>query len=63
MSQIDLCKKALFEVETTIKRLEEMPPHAMMLPITHYDFYQITLLLEAVLKVYLPSLGPDLEQK
>jgi hypothetical protein len=44
-------KSELMEQLTAmIDNIEKLPPHALTLPITHYDFYSALLLLSAILR-------------
>lgn len=44
-------KDQLAIVEEMIKRLDDMPQHAMMQPINHYDYYSLLVLMQALLKM------------
>ena len=45
-------KKAelLSELEMMIKNIEGLPSHALILPINHYDFCSLLILLSALLR-------------
>ncbi len=44
-------KKELIEMlDEMIKKIEDLPPQAMSVSITHYDFYSSLLLLSSILK-------------
>jgi hypothetical protein len=43
-------KDLLNEIKEMIQSIEKLPPHAMIAPITHYDYWSMLLLLSAILK-------------
>lgn len=43
-------KELIEELQLMIDNIEKLPPHALTLPITHYDFYAGLLLLSAILR-------------
>lgn len=40
----------LYMLETMVNNIENLPKHAMELPINHYDFYSYMLLIVSILK-------------
>lgn len=46
-----LSKKQLLDMlDEMVQNIENLPPHAMTLPITHYDFASLMLLIGALFK-------------
>lgn len=44
-------KKDLIEMlDEMVKSIERLPPHAMVLPISHYDYCSLLILLSALFK-------------
>ena len=43
-------KDVLASVEHMLESMETLPQHAMMQPVTHYDYYSLLLLLSATLR-------------
>ncbi len=43
-------KELLDILDELIKSMENLPPHALVMPITHYDHWQLMLLLSQILK-------------
>lgn len=43
-------KELLDMIDEMAKNIENLPPHAMSLPINHYDFFSLLVLLSALFK-------------
>lgn len=43
-----VCKEEIIKaIDEMLSKLEQMPPHAMLLPLTQYDYQSLLLLLKA----------------
>lgn len=43
-------KDILDAINEMVKKIEELPPQAMITAITHYDYYSLLLILSAMLR-------------
>lgn len=43
-------EELLKELDEMIKNIEKLPPHAQILPINHYDFCALMIVLSAILR-------------